>query len=174
MEFRGTLEIAPLQTLLRLFLWFADKAKGQGHMFSQKGEELKGTKDAERAVKMILGDADADADDDQVVVLATPNGEPGPRVAMPVKTKWLIGRFGQSGGEYSVVAQVDRILDEGEEMPALRLTHDVAATGLEVTTVKEAIGHFRDPASAMGVDITDQDAAIPGPALWLEPIAIYR
>src|SRR3954447_1614551 len=40
LEFRGQLTTAPLQTLLRLFLWFADKAKGQGHIFSQKGDEL--------------------------------------------------------------------------------------------------------------------------------------
>lgn len=172
LEFRGHLETAPLQTLLRSFLWFADKAKVQGHMFSQKGEALKGTKDAERAVKMMLGDAAED--DDQVIVMATPNGDPGPKVAMPIKTKWLIGRFGQFGGEYAVVAQVDRILNEGEELPALRLTQDVAATDLEIAILKESIQGYKDPARAMGVVITDEDAAISGPALWLEPIAIYR
>lgn len=172
LEFRGHLEAAPLQTLLRLFLWFADKAKGQGHMFSQKGEELKGTKDAERTVRMMLGDPSDE--EDQVVVLATPNGDAGPKVAMPIKTKWLIGKFGQFGGEYSVVAQVDRILTEGEKMPALRLTHEVAATQLEIDTLVESIQGYKDPANAMGVVITDEDAAISGPALWLEPIAIYR
>lgn len=172
LEFRGHLETAPLQTLLRLFLWFADKAKEQGHMFSQKGDELKETKNAERIVKMMLGDAPEG--EDQVVVLAMPNGDLGPKVAMPIKTKWLIGKFGQFGGEYSVVAQVDRILDEGDELPALRLTHDVAATNQEIKTLKESIENFKDPAKAMGVTITDEDAVISGPALWLEPIAIYR
>lgn len=172
LEFRGHLAATPLQTLLRLYLWFADKAKGQGHMFSQKGEELKSTKDAERIIRMLLGDA-AD-EDDQVVILATPKGDAGPKVAMPIKTKWLIGKFGQFGGEYSVVAQVDRILNEGEKMPALRLTHDVAATQLEIDTLVESIQGFKEPAKAMSMVITDDDAAISGPALWLEPIAIYR
>jgi hypothetical protein len=172
LELRGHLEIAPLQTLFRLYLWFADKAKSQGHMFSQSGPELKETKEAERVVKMILGDV-AD-DEDQVILLATPNGEPGPTVALPVKTKWLIGRFGQFGGEYSVVAQVDRIVNEGEELPALRLTHDVAATPLEIATLKEAVDGFQESAKGMDMPISEDAAVIKGPALWLEPIAIYR
>ncbi|HEX2855954.1 MAG TPA: hypothetical protein VHO26_00540 [Propionibacteriaceae bacterium] len=172
LEFRGHLEIAPIQTLMRLFLWFADKAKVQGHLLSQKGEELKGTKEAERVFKMLLGDVDEEGD--QVIVLATPNGELGPKVAMPLKLKWLIGKFGQFGGEYTVVAQVDRILNEGDELPALRLTQDVAATDLEVSTLKTILALFKEPAAGMGLTITDDDAAVTGPALWLEPIAIFR
>lgn len=171
-EFRGHLETAPLQTLLRLFLWFADKAKSQGHVFSQKGDELKGTKDAERNIRMLLGDADAE--DEQVIVLARPNGGEGPIVAMPVKTNWLVGKFGQFGGEYTVVAQVDRIIGDGQELPALRLTQDVAATPLEIGVLKEAIREFVEPAKEMGVVVTEADATISGPGLWLEPIAIYR
>lgn len=172
LEFRGRLEIAPIQTLFRLYLWFASKAKEQGHIFSQNGAELKETKDAERAVKMILGNPSAD--DDQVIVLATPHGNRGPKVAMPVKTQWLIGRFGQFGGEYTVVGQVDRLIAEDEELPALRLTQDVAPTSLEIQTIKEAVANFNDPSAAMGINISEDDAVIKGPALWLEPIAIYR
>ena len=172
LELRGHLQTAPLQTLLRFFLWYANKAKESGNAFSQKGEPLKTTREAERIVRMLLGDASQD--DDQVIVVATPNGDPGPSVAMPIKTRWLIGRFGQFGGEYSVVAQVDRIIDEGDELPALRLTQDVAATSLEIKTLKEAIANFGEPSGAIGITITQDDAVITGPALWLEPIAIYR
>ena len=172
LEVRGHLEIAPIETLFRLYLWFAGKAKEQGHVFSQKGEQLKETKEAERNIRMVLGHEDAE--DDQVVLIATPNGEPGPLVAFAVKTKWLIGRFGQFGGEYSVIAQVDRILNEGEEIPALRLTRDVAATALEVDTLKKIVENFDDPSRTMGMQIDKNAATITGPALWLEPIAIYR
>jgi hypothetical protein len=172
LEFRGVLDTAPIQTLFRLYLWFASKAKEQGHIFSQKGEELKESKEAERTIKMMLGDA-AEGDD-QLVVVAVPNGDAGPRVAMPVKTRWLIGSFAQFGGEYTVVAQVDRIIGEREELPALRLTNDVVATTLEVNTLKEALSHFKDPSASMGITITPDEAVIAGPALWLEPIAIFR
>lgn len=171
-EFRGVLETAPLQTLLRLFLWFADKAKSQGHLFSQKGEELKETKEAERNIRMMLGDTDAE--NEQVVVLGRPNGEAGPLVAMPIKTKWLVGTFGQFGGEYTVVAQVDRVVEAGDELPALRLAKEVPATPLEIQTLKEGLVHFVEPAEQMGLKLTESEATIQGPALWLEPLAIYR
>lgn len=172
LEFRGVLEVAPLQTLLRLFLWFADKAKSQGHLFSQKGEQLKETKEAERNVRLLLGDPDDD--EEQVVVLAEPIGEPGPRIAMPIRTKWLAGPLGKLGGEYTVVGQVHRILGKDDELPALRLAHDVSATPLEIETLRSAISVFVEPAKEMGVVISDDEAVISGPALWIEPIAIYR
>lgn len=172
-EFRAKLEVVPLQTLLRLFLWFADKAKTQGHVFSQKGEELKSTKDSERNIRMLLGDND-EGGADQSVFIATPAGEIGPAVAMPISSEWLIGKIGRLGGEYSVVAQVEQVLGPAEELPTLRLTHDVSATPLEITTLRESISHFVEPAKAMGVDVTTSDASITGPALWLDPIAIFR
>lgn len=172
LEFRGRLETAPIQTLFRLYLWFASKAKESGHLFSQKGNELKETKDAERVIKMMLGDAPIESD--QVIVLAEPSGGSGPKVAMPLKTRWLIGTFGQFGGEYTVVGQVDRIIGADEELPALRLTQDVAPTDLEIKTIKEAVAGFSGASENMGISITKDEAVIKGPALWLEPIAIYR
>lgn len=172
-EFRANLEAAPIQTLLRLFLWFADKAKSQGHFFSQKGDELKGTKDGERIIRMILAQDQEDPEEEEIVVLATPLGDPGPQVAMPIKRKWVIGNLGRFGGEYSVVAQVDRLIGPGDEQPALRLTHEVAPTPLEVSTLKVALAQFTSSAQEFGLDLADA-ATIDGPALWLEPIAIFR
>jgi len=172
LEFRGTVEAAPIQTLLRLFLWFADKAKSQGHLFTQKGEELKETKEAERNIRMFLGDQDDE--NEEIVLLATPLGVAGPSVAMPIKKKWLIGNLGQLGGEYTVVAQVDRIIGAGDELLALRLTREVAPTPLEIKVLKETLANFVGPAKEMDVVISDNEATIDGPALWLEPIAIFR
>jgi hypothetical protein len=172
-QFRAQLDVAPLQTLLRLFLWFAEQAKGQGTPFSQKGDELKSTKEAERNVRMLLG-ASEDPDLDQLMLFAKPDGEPGPKVAIPVTPKWLIGRVGRLGGMYTVVGQVDQIIEKGEEFPTLRLTHDVAATPLELGVLKESVANFEDPAKAMGVEISSDEAGVKGPALWVEPIAIYR
>lgn len=172
LEFRGNLEAAPIQTLTRLFLWFSDKAKSQGHVLSQKGDELKGTKDAERNIKMIMGDPEDETA--EIAIVATPIGAPGPAVAMPIQQRWLIGRLGQLGGEYTVVAQVDRLVEPGQELPSLRLTHDVAATPLEIEVLKDALNHFVEPAKGMGINLPEGSATISGPALWLEPIAIFR
>lgn len=172
-ELRATLKVVPLQTLFKLFLWFADKAKTQGHVFSQKGEELKGTKDSERNIKMFLGDNE-EGGVDEVIFIAQPIGEPGPAVALPISAKWLVGKVGQLGGEYTIVAQVEQVLGPNEELPTLRLTHDVTATPLEIETLKASVQHFVEPAKAMGIDVSTADASIIGPALWLNPVAIYR
>jgi hypothetical protein len=156
-----------------LFLWFAEKAKTPGNPFSQKGDELKSTNEAARNIRLILGAAE-EADYAESVLLARPVGNSGPIVAMPVTAQWLIGRIGRLGGQYSIVAQVDRVLKAGEEFPTLRLTHDVAATPLEIDTMREIVGNFVEPAEALGVKISESDASVSGPALWLEPIAIYR
>ncbi|QOT22522.1 hypothetical protein [Paenarthrobacter sp. YJN-D] len=172
-EFRATLEVVPIQALFRLYLWFSDKAKAQGNIFSQKGDDLKSTKDAERNIKMLLGDND-DGGLGETVFIARPVGEAGPVVAMPVSSEWLIGKMGRLGGEYTVVAQVDQILAQGEELPTMRLTHDAAATPMEINTLRESVNNFIEPAKAMGVQVSASDASITGPALWLNPIAIFR
>lgn len=171
-EFEAALDAAPIQTLLRLFLWFADKAKAQGNVFSVKGDGLKELKEAERNIQMLLGGDEEP--DGEIVVIATPNGEAGPRVAMPILAEWLIGKMGRLGGTYTVVAQVDRIVEAGAEIPALRLTHSVAATPLELQALKDAVSNFAEPANNLGVTISAHEASIKGPALWLTPIAIYR
>lgn len=168
-EFRGVCEPAPLQTLLRLYLWFAEKAKSQGHFFSQKGQELAATREGEKNIRLLL-----EGNGEEVIFIATPLGGPGPMVAMPVQPEWLIGSLGRAGGEYTVVAQVDRIIEAGEEFPAIRLTQEVGPTPLETGLMKEALAAFIEPAKELGIDISDNEATIPGPALWLEPLAIFR
>lgn len=171
-EFRAGLEVAPLQVLFRSFLWFADKAAATGNVFSQNGAELKETKAAAQNIRMMMGDANDE--DEEVIVLATPDGDPGPVIAMPLRLKWLIGSLGQFGGKYSVIAQVERIVPGDEEFAALRLIRDVPPTPMEITTLREATANFNEPGQALGVTLPDDVVTIAGPALWLEPIAIFR
>lgn len=172
LELDGTLSTAPLETVMRLYLWFAARAKEQGNPWSQKGDELKETKAAERIFRLLLRPNDDYVD--QAVVIMTPRGEPGPKVALPVNTDWLIGGLGDLGGDYTVIAQVDRIVPEGEELPAIRLTRDVPPTELEIDTLKEAVAGLITSARDIGVDASEDAATIVGPALWLVPLAIYR
>lgn len=83
-ELRAVLEVAPVQTLFRLFLWFAEQAKTKGTAFSQKGDELKSTKEAERTMRMLLGDGA----DDRMTVFVTPLG----MLARP--SPWVSARTG--------------------------------------------------------------------------------
>jgi hypothetical protein len=168
-EFRAVCEVAPIQTLLRMYMWFVSKAKSQGHFFSQKGQELAETKASEKNVQMFL-----EGNQEEVILLARPLGDEGPKVAMAVQERWMIGSLGRLGGEYTIIAQVDRVIGAEDEFPAIRLTQDVAPTPLEVDTMKTALAEFIEPAAGLGVTITENEATIPGPALWLEPLAIFR
>lgn len=170
-EFRARIEVAPLQTLIRLYFWFAGQAKIQGSMFSQKGPQLEATKSAEKVMKALLG---SDETRDEVLLSVFPLGGEGPAVVMPVSPHWLIGRLGELGGAYTVIAQVNQVLEKGEEWPAIRLTRDVAPTPLEVSTLKGVVTNFVEPAKNLGIDIGETDASVLGPALILTPIAVYK
>lgn len=77
-EFKARLELAPLQTMFRMWSWYVKQAKTQGSIFAQKGEELKAIKESERVFSVLAGD-EANAES---VALATPSGNDGPPVAM--------------------------------------------------------------------------------------------
>lgn len=171
-EFCAGLEVAPLQVLFRSFLWFAEKAAETGNVFSQNGAELKETKASARNIRMMMGDPGDE--DEEVIVLATPDGDAGPVIAMPLKMRWLIGSLGQFGGRYSVIAQVERVVPDGEEVAALRLIKDVPPTPVEIDTLREATANFNEAGEGLGVRLPDDAVTIAGPALWLEPIAIFR
>jgi hypothetical protein len=171
-EFRGQLTQGPLQTVLRLFLWFADQATQDGNMFSQKGDERKATASAARNIRQILGDSSGD--ELEIPLFAVPDGDDGPVVLLSVSQRWLIGRLGQLGGTFGVVGQVVQRIEEGDEYPVLRLTKDVSPTPLEIATLKDAVAHFVEPAKNLGVAVEAEESVVRGPLLVIKPIAIYR
>lgn len=171
-ELRADLSLGSLQTVLRLYLWFADQAAKQDNPFSQKGDQLKATKQAVRMMKIMMGSESES--DDEIPLVASPVGGPGPEVILTVSSKWLIGKLGQLGGEFGIVAQVTHIVPEGEEYPLLRLTKDVTPTPLEVSTLKDVVGKYVEPAKSVGVEVDPEESVVKGPALILDPIAIYR
>jgi hypothetical protein len=169
-EFKGCLTLAPMQTIFRMYAWFAKQARTQGSVFAQKGDELKTTKEAERVFRALVGEDE----DLESVVLATPSGDVGPLVAMQLADKWMIGELGHLAGEYTVVGQVEQILKSGELYPTLRLMPAAPVTKKELEVLREIVGGFTEPAKEFGLQITPDDAAISGPAMWLTPIAVFR
>lgn len=108
------------------------------------------------------------------VAIATPAGDSGPPVVLEMADKWMIGDLGHLSGQYNIVGQVEHVLQEGEELPALRIIRGAPSTPREVDILKEAVPGFSEPAKAFGLSVSDSDAGIKGPALWPDPIAIFR
>lgn len=171
-EFRAELSLGPLQTVLRLYLWYAEQAMKEGTLFSQKGNQLKETEDGARIARQILFGVSGDNDD--VPILATVVGEAGPPVLIAASKMWQIGRLGELSGYFGVIGQVSRIVPHEEEYPVLRLTKDVVPTPLEIQTLKNAVEHYVEPAKALGVNLGTGESVMTGPALVVKPIAIYR
>lgn len=171
-ELRARLSQGPLQTVLRLYLWFAEQAARDGNLFSQKGEARKTTIASSKSIRQILGDESDD--EDEVPLLASPVGDAGPSVLLSVSRRWLIGRLGQLGGTFGIVGQVVQLVDADDEYPVIRLTKDVPPTPLEIGTLKEAVQHFVEPAKGLGVDVEASESVVQGPILVIKPIAIYR
>jgi len=169
-EFKAHLGLAPLQTIFRMFSWYAKQARTQGSLFALKGDELKEVKESERVYRALAGDDE----DLESVVLAKPSGDEGPPVAMQLADRWMIGELGHLSGEYTVVGQVDQVLKDGEQYPTLRIMHAAPVTVVELEALREILGNFVEPAKQFGLSISPEDVTVSGPAIWLTPIAIFR
>lgn len=167
-EIRGSLQIVPLQTLFRLFRWFAGQVSDKSSPFAQKGEELQATRAGLKNMETLLGGTD------EVLAMLQPLGGEGPTVAVILDNSSLITDLGRFDGVYSVIAQVERVLGEGDIWPTVRLTSDAPVTKLEQDTLNSVISNFVEPAKALGVEITPDEAELHGPALLLRAIAVYR
>lgn len=171
-EFRADLSVGPLQTVLRLFLWFVEQAGRNNTPFTTKGEELKALRKQASIVRATMGMQNDE--EDEIPLLAQPEGEEGPQVVLPIYPQWMIGKLGQLGGKFGIVAQVTHVVPISEEYPILRLTKEITPTPLEIDTLKEVVSGLVEPSKNLGISVNPEESVVKGPALILEPIAIYR
>lgn len=177
-QFKAKISMQPLEVMFRLYLWYWETSKKPGSPFKLTGEEQKATKENVQLMQLMFLNSSAvggaSADDDMVFVSAEPSGDSGPQVLMQLNRRWAVLPLGSMNGEYSVIGQVERVLEPGESYPAVRITHDVPVTQLEETMLRESISGFTEAAKGIGIDIDDDAAFVPGPAMIVKPIGIYR
>jgi len=170
-ELRAEVRMQPAQIMFRLFLWYSEQSKKPGSLFRLSGEEQKAMKESVQALTTLLGGEERMH---SVFAEAHPTGSRGPRVILELSTEWAITPLGRMSGIYTIIGQVDEILNEGETYPAIRLTGEVPVTDLEREALKEAMEGFAEPAEEFGLEVGEDAVAIPGPALILRPIGIFR
>ncbi|MFJ1461552.1 hypothetical protein [Nocardia sp. N2S4-5] len=183
----AVIDVIPIYALMRMFLWYSEELEKGNPLFiegaAQAAEEAaRATGEAVQTisteetmhsasyVRSLLGGNERST----FTVLADPVGEPGPAVGMELNDRWLVGSTSSLGGSYTIVGQVHRVLTPDEWMQTLRLVNEGPTTELERTAMQEAISHFIEPAAGFGMTVRPDDGEIHGPALWLEPIAIFR
>ncbi|WP_139329626.1 hypothetical protein [Mycobacterium sp. IS-2888] len=168
-EVRAEIQIVPFQILTRMYRWYSKQAARQDSPFFLEGAALKEVKRIARNMEWMMGD-----DVQGVYAKATPEGDSGPPIFIPLNPNFLIGGLGDLAGTFTLIGQADAILAEGDSLPALRFTREVPPTQLEINALKEAIANFGEPAESFGLEWSDNEAELSGPALVARPIAIYR
>lgn len=172
-EFKTTLSIGDLQTVLQMFYWYAEEV---GKPNSVIASEIKKEEKDEmlRTAKMLRESLKACNGADGIPVVAKPYGGEGPEVLLLLRREWLIGEIDSLAGDFNVVGQVTELLSENDEYPILRLMHGVPPTSFEIDMLKDLVGNFQEAAKQLGLGISSEEVVITGPAMILKPIAIYK
>lgn len=165
-ELRGAVELVPIQTGFRMFLWFVDQVRQGNTLF--KDAKLADLKQSESVVKFMLGERD------EISATLTPLGDEGPTVGVTFLKQWLIESIGHWNGVYTLVAQVEEVLEADQTWPTMRIIEDAPLTALERKTLTGAVEPFRDALQNLGVELDENSTELHGPALILRPIALYR
>lgn len=170
-EFDASLTLTPVHKVLRTYINFAEQAETPGSVFQQKGQDLVETKRVARMMQVWLGGKGAPQ---HIPVYMAPYEQSTPRIVARLDEEYMLSPKEGIDGKYRVIAQVDQILKEGDEVSAIRVIRDVPPTALEITTISEALAHFFEPAKTLGVDIEPDDVSLPYPAVLVRPIAVFR
>ena len=170
-EFEARLTFTPVHRILRTYINFAEQADTPGSVFQQKGQELQETKKIARMMLVWLGGKGAPQ---HFPVYMAPYEQTEPKIVARLDEEYMLSPKEGIDGLYQVIAQVDEILREGDEVSAIRVIRDVPPTTMEVTTISEALANFVEPAQELGVVIEPEDISVPYPAVLVRPIAVYR
>lgn len=165
-ELRGRIEIVPLQVGLRAYLWFVNEVRAGNTLLGEI--DKKSLDQPEKTVKFLVGKRD------EVNATFKPLGDQGPAVAMTFLTPWVIESISRWNGVYTLVAQVEEVLEEGQAWQAMRIIEDAPLTPLEEKTLIDAVEPFRDGLKGFGIEMDEEPTKVKGPALVLRPIALYR
>lgn len=166
LEFRADLRLHPVHVadeMLRSFIDVAPKLGQQG-----AAKELKGILDP---WGVISGTGRPDA---PTLIQPFTAEDQLPRLLLPVPKRDLELPIDDVLGEVTVVAQVEQVLSEGESHQVIRILRGGPATSLERNTMEEALPGLVEGLSGMGLDISEEDIVIHGPALILRAICCYR
>jgi hypothetical protein len=171
LEFEADLTLSPFHKVITAYRAFVNDLGRPGSSFDLKGPELA---QAKKAALMMGGWIAGPSGKPSVPVYMAPYGTAEPRMVGRLLSEYLITGLGDAEGRYTVIGQVDTILQGDAQVSAIRLLREAPPTPLEVTTVTEAMRHMIEPAKAMGVNLTEEDLAFREPAVIVTPIAIFK
>lgn len=97
------------------------------------------------------------------------------KLVLPIQTRHLLVPLDEFSGRATFVAQVDRILDDGEELLAARMVRNSPVLPAERTMMVEMLPALKELQSdEIGLRIDEEDIVLRKPSVILKPLCIYR
>jgi len=170
-KFRARVSLAPVQQVLLTFIDFAKQAGDPNSALKQPTSELAKTKKTANQMRGWMSGRDGTQ---SFLTSIAPLNKSNPRVFARLSEDYVVGGTQQVEGEFTVIAQVEQLIEPDRPIPAIRVLRDTPPTPKETETITAALQGFIEPAAALGVEITPGDITLEYPGVLLHPIAIYR
>ncbi|WP_313680050.1 DUF6414 family protein [Corynebacterium stationis] len=168
-ELQGFVKTYEIYPLARMFADYVKNSKVPGHPWYVKGEAAKKNTQAAENMKHIFG-----AEGEMRIPARMDFTEEAGDIAFILGEEKLLGSPAPLEGEYTVVGQVAEILEHEDWSPTLRLMPRAPKNQFERKTVTEMLNGFEEASAQFGVSDVGAMGEFTGPALILEPIAIFR
>ena len=96
------------------------------------------------------------------------------RLVLPIQSRHLLVPLEEFAGRATVVAQVDRILGQGDEVMVMRLLRNAPPLPMERQGIADAVPEFVEAMRELGVRVAISDFALTYPTVILRPICIFK
>ncbi|MCT1425201.1 hypothetical protein M3A76_06090 [Corynebacterium sanguinis] len=168
-KLEGKVKTYEIYPLARMYSDYAKSTKLPGHPWYIKGEGAKKITQSAEIMRHVFG-----AEGEMQIPARVDLSEKAGDIAFILGEEKLLGSPAPLEGEYTVVGQVAEILEPGDWSPTLRLMPKAPKNEFERSAVIEMLSNFEEASAQFGVRNVGTMGEFTGPALILEPIAIFR
>lgn len=169
LQVSGNIETREIFSLVRAYSDYAKASKIPGHPFYVKGEAQKEIVKANLNFEYIFG-----KEGDRIIPASLDLGKEEDRFTFLLKESWLVNPDISLKGYFTLVGQVIGRLEKDEWLPTIRLLPKIPPTEFERNTVSDMLKNFNERVETFGFSNVEKMGEFNGPAVVVEPIAIFR
>lgn len=169
LEFKAEIRIHPLHQVISAGRSWV-KVAGD---FGASRDEIKGVQEGIQILELMSTPGPGDAKT-FLAFAETPGTKDGHRLVVPIQERHLVVPLDDFSGRATFVAQVDRILPDGEEVLAIRLIRNAPQLGIERQGLEEALPDLIEAFEELGVRASNDEFFLTAPTVILKPIVIFK
>lgn len=171
-EFQAEIRIHPLHQLVNVMQGWAQLAQDFGlpkkevREFTTIAQQIEAAfHGKDKAKKTLVMFAEAGGEEDTAY-----------KLVMPVKRNYMLVPFDEFAGKATFVAQIERILEEGEEYLAARVVRNSPVLPAEREMMLEMLPALESlqEEPGFGLSIDRSDVVLSKPAIILKPLCVYK